>query len=170
MIKAQIIGDRITSNSNEAFSLCERSKFGEKIDERIEYLLVEALYLVSNRKMEVYLGNKRVDFDNLISRARRKDKRISAKFSVFSDLRRKGYIVKSALKFGADFRVYDKGARPSEEHARWLLYSVKESENLKWHEFAAKSRVAHSTKKKLLLGIVDEEGDVLYYEISWMRP
>ena len=40
---------------------------------------------------------------------------------------------------------------------------------MKWHEFAAKSRVAHSTKKKLLLGVVDEGGDVTYYEVGWFR-
>jgi tRNA splicing endonuclease len=29
--------------------------------------------------------------------------------------------------------------------------------------------VAHSTRKKLLLAVVDEEGDVVYYENSWVK-
>jgi len=37
-------------------------------------------------------------------------------------------------------------------------------------DFSAKNRVAHSTKKNLLIGIVDEENDVTYYEISWVKP
>src|SRR3989338_9057270 len=76
----------------------------------------------------------------------------------------------TALKFGAEFRVYDKGYRPGAAHARWILYTAKEYEKLSWHDFAAKNRIAHSAKKNLLLAIVDDEGDVSYYEVSWLRP
>jgi tRNA-intron endonuclease len=85
-------------------------------------------------------------------------------------MRERGYIVKTALKFGADFRVYDRGVKPGEDHARWILYPVKEGSTLTWHDFSAKNRVAHSTKKRLLIGVVDEENDVTYYEIKWVRP
>ena len=74
------------------------------------------------------------------------------------------------MKFGAEFRVYDKGIKPGQDHARWILYPVKESEILTWHDFSAKNRVAHSTRKNLLIGIVDEERDITYYEISWIKP
>ena len=89
---------------------------------------------------------------------------------MFRDLREKGYVVKTALKFGADFRVYEKGIKPGQDHAKWVVYPVHESEHLTWHEFAAKNRVAHSTKKRLLIGIVDDEEDITYYEIGWKRP
>ena len=85
-------------------------------------------------------------------------------------MRKKGYILKTALKFGADFRVYERGIKPGEDHARWILFIVKESEPLSWHDFAAKNRIAHSTKKNLLIAIVDEEDDVSYYEVSWRKP
>ncbi len=85
-------------------------------------------------------------------------------------MRNRGYIVKTALKFGADFRVYDRGVKPGEDHAKWVVYPVNEGSTLTWHDFSAKNRVAHSTKKRLLMGIVDAENDVTYYEIRWMRP
>lgn len=169
MIQAQFTEEKVFSNSSEAFSLYEKSRFGENITGRIEYMFVESLYLVENSKMEIYFGNKKIDFDSLIKKVRKTDKRITTKLNVFSDLRKKGYIVKTALKFGADFRVYDKGIRPGDDHARWILYVIRENEVLKWHDFAAKNRIAHSTKKNLLIGIVDEEGDVSYYEVNWMR-
>ena len=78
--------------------------------------------------------------------------------------------MKTALKFGADFRVYDRGIKPGEDHAKWIVYPVNETSYLTWYEFAAKNRVAHSTKKRLLIAIVDEEGSVTYYEIRWVRP
>jgi tRNA-intron endonuclease, archaea type len=169
MIQAQFVGEKVFSNSGDAFSLYERSRFGEKIRGKIEYSFVEALYLVERGKIEVNVGKKELDFDSMMGKIRRNDKRVELKFSVFSDLRKKGYVVKTALKFGADFRIYDKGVKPGQDHARWVLFVVRENEQLRWHDFAAKNRVAHSTKKKLLLGIVDEEGDVSYYEVGWVR-
>ncbi len=169
MIRAQFSGERVSSNSSDAFSLYEKSRFGEKTEGRVEYMLVEALYLASMNKMQVFSKNKEIGFEELMRKIKKIDKKIEIKFSVFKDLRERGYIVKTALKFGAEFRVYDKGIRPGEDHAKWVLYSVRENEALKWHDFIAKNRIAHSTRKKLLLGVVDEEGDVSYYEVDWAR-
>ena len=105
----------------------------------------------------------------LLKKFQRFDKKIQIKYPVFKNLREKGYIVKTALKFGADFRVYDKGAKSEKKHAKWIVFVDHESKKLTWHEFSAKNRVAHSTKKNLLLAIVDEESDITYYEVSWLK-
>ena len=170
MINGYVSENRVTSTSQEAFTLYEKSRFGEKIGTKVEYAPVEALFLVNAKKMSVFSGKKELGEGELIKRLKKGDKRIEVKLVVFSDLRRRGYIVKTALKFGADFRVYDKGIKPSEEHARWILYAVRESEQLRWHDFSAKNRIAHSTKKNLLIGVLDDEGDVTYYEVKWERP
>ncbi|MDO8460759.1 MAG: tRNA-intron lyase [Nanoarchaeota archaeon] len=170
MISAHLAGESIISSSSDAFSLYEKSRFGEKKKNKIEYSNVEALFLVSEGKMEVFSGRKSLGEEGLLKNLRKKDKKLRMKSIVFSDLRRRGYIVKTALKFGAEFRVYEKGVKPGEDHAKWILYTASESETLSWHDFAAKNRVAHSTKKNLLIGVVDDEGDVTYYEITWARP
>jgi tRNA-intron endonuclease, archaea type len=169
MILAQFSGEKVVSNSSGAFSLYDKSRFGEKTRGKVEYGFVEALYLVDSKKMRIFSGKKELDYDFLVRKMRKYDKKIELKTSAFNDLRRKGYIVKTALKFGADFRVYDKGIKPGESHASWILFVVRENEQLRWHEFAAKNRVAHSTKKKLLIGVVDDEGDVSYYEVGWVK-
>ncbi len=170
MITAHITSEKIHSSSSDSFSLYEKSKFGEKIRDRIEYSWVEALFLQNKKKLVLHFKNKEIDFNKAISLAKKNDKRIETKLSVFENLREKGYIVKTALKFGADFRVYKKNSQFGQDHAIWLAYAVRESEPHTWHDFAAKNRVAHSTKKKLLVAIVDDENDVLYYEISWLKP
>lgn len=170
MINAVLSGDKIISSSEEAFALFEKSCFGEKKASKIEYPVIEALFLVSEGKLAVFSGKKQLIEEQLIKKFRKTDKKIETKLAVFSDIRRRGYIIKTALKFGAEFRIYDKGIKPGIEHAKWILYTVKENEQITWHEFAAKNRVAHSTKKNLLIGIVDEENDVSYYEVSWARP
>src|SRR3990167_8341266 len=119
MITAHISSEKIHSTSPEAFSLFEKSRFGEKVRDRIEYSWVEALFLASNNKMILNHKNKEIDFDKAINIAKKHDKRIETKLSLFEDLRNKGYVVKTALKFGADFRIYKKGAKPGEDHAIW---------------------------------------------------
>ena len=170
MIIAHLSHNTITSSSEEAFSLYEKSRWGEKKQNSIEYAPVEAFSLITDGKMEFHAAHTKLDQHKALSKLRRLDKNIETKHVVFSDLRKRGYIVKTALKFGAEFRVYEKGVKPGEDHAVWLLYPVKEHQNQTWYDFAAKMRVATSTKKKLLIAIVDNESDVTYYEVSWLRP
>jgi tRNA-intron endonuclease, archaea type len=168
-IQAQLIRENISTNNAEAFSLFKKSNFGEPLGEKIQYSLTETLYLVEKGKIEVFEKNKKLNFEELLNKLKKFDQRINLKYPVFKDLREKGYIVKTALKFGADFRVYNKGTSPSKEHAKWIVFVEHESKSLKWHEFSAKNRVAHSTNKKLLLAILDEESKPSYYEVSWIK-
>ena len=182
LIKGIFSGESVVSGSKEAKDLYGNSLFGEYINKKVHYSLSEALYLVDKKKMEVFRNTKKLNFQELMEKCKKIDKKILIKYPVYSDLRSKGYLLKTALKFGADFRVYDKGKRPGKSekgslgkskevsHAKWVLYPVSESDDLTWHEFSAKNRVAHSTKKNLLIAVVDSEGSITYYEIAWKRP
>ncbi len=171
MITLQITQNKITSNSKEAFTLFEKSKFGEKQLEKIEYSVFEAYYLVELKKAELIQKNKTLTKEEIEKRFSRLDKKFQTKYPVFKDLRKKGYLVKSALKFGAEFRVYEKSQNKSLEHkhAKWLVFTNSESAKLSLSEFAARNRVAHSTRKKLLIAILDNEGKITYYEVGWVK-
>ena len=168
-ILAHLTGEIISTNSAEAFTLKKKSFFGEVSGEKIQYSLSEALYLVEKGKIEIIQKNKPLKFNELLNKLKKIDSRIQLKYPVFRDLREKGYVVKTALKFGADFRVYEKGKTPNEEHAKWIVFVEHESKKFSWQDFSAKNRVAHSTKKNLLIAILDEESDVSYYEVSWIK-
>jgi len=170
-IKSYLIGEIISSNTAEAHALYKKSCFGQPTQGKIQYNLSEVLFLVEKNKMQVYDGKGKLILEkNLIQKFRKIDKKIQIKYPVYKDLREKGYVIKTALKFGADFRIYDKGKRPGKAHAKWILFVEHESKKSSWHEFSAKNRVAHSTKKKLLIAIIDEEADISYYEVGWVRP
>lgn len=161
----------VTEESDKARELFNQSRFGSLKDGKIELSPVEAYYLLDKKKISlVDTKNKPITLEKLRKNFLKLEKNFFVRYSVFKDIRDRGYIIKTALKFGADFRVYDRGIKPGEDHAKWIVYPVSESEHLTWYEFAAKNRVAHSTKKRLLIGIVDAEGDVTYYEIKWTRP
>ena len=169
-IRAVFTGETVYSNTKEAVNMYGTSRMGEMVEGKIQYSLQEAMLLLEEKKMDIYEKSQKISLKKFLEKCKEIDKKFLTKYSVFKDLRKRGYIVKTALKFGAEFRVYEKGKQPGEEHARWILYPVKETDILTWHDFSAKNRVAHSTKKKLLIAIVDEENDVTYYEVAWTRP
>ncbi|MBS3165733.1 tRNA-intron lyase [Candidatus Woesearchaeota archaeon] len=162
----------ITESSDAAREFYNQSRFGNLGENgKVELSLLEAYYLMDKGRLVVKNeSGKDVVIEMLLKKARKVEPNFWIRYCVFKDIRNRGYIIKTALKFGADFRVYDRGVKPGEDHARWIIYPVHEGETLTWYEFAAKNRVAHSTKKRLLIGIVDDEGDVTYYEIKWIRP
>ena len=170
IIDAVFARERVFSDSEEAKQLYEQSRFGELKENKVQYSLVEALYLIEKEKMKVYDGKKEINFDGFIKKARKVEPNFWIRYCVFRDMRNRGYIVKTALKFGADFRVYDRGVKPGEDHAKWIMYPVHESSVMTWYEFSAKNRVAHSTRKSLLVACVDDENDVTYWNICWTRP
>lgn len=165
-------GNIFTENSNEARELYNKSRFGALLDNgKVQLSLLETVYLLEKDKIEVFDGkNKKLKFEEALKRSQRLDPNFRVRYAVFKNMRDRGYIIKTALKFGADFRVYDRGVKPGEDHAKWVVYPVHEGSSLTWYEFAAKNRVAHSTRKKLLIGVVDDEGDVSYWESRWLRP
>ena len=162
--------ERVIGHTQEAKDLYAQSRFGEPVGDKIQYALVEALYLLEKGKIEVQEDGKKINFDAFVAQARKIEHHFWVRYCAYKDLRSRGYIVKTALKFGADFRVYDRGIKPGDDHAKWVVFPVHESETLTWFEFAAKNRVAHSTRKRLLLAIIDAESATTYYEVSWKRP
>ena len=164
--------DVVTENSNEARELYNQSRYGTLThDNRVKLSLIEAHYLIEKDKLAlVSKSGKKIASDAFIKKAMKLEPNFKIRYAVFKDIRNRGYIIKTALKFGADFRIYDRGVKPGEDHAKWIVFPVHEASTLTWYEFSAKNRVAHSTKKRLLMAIVDDEDDITYYEIAWTRP
>jgi len=172
-VKAFFSDERVlTESSDDARELYNQSRYGNLLDGgRVQLSLIEALYLVEKKKIKVYGSrDKEINYENLLKKSQKAEPNFWVRYCVYRDIRNRGYIIKTALKFGADFRIYDRGVKPGEDHARWVVFPVHEGSTLTWYEFAAKNRVAHSTKKRLLIGIIDAENDVTFYEIRWLRP
>ncbi|MBS3111309.1 tRNA-intron lyase, partial [Candidatus Woesearchaeota archaeon] len=170
-ITALFTKDRVTTESSDAArELYNQSRYGTLLESgKVQLSLIEALYLLDKKKIKVVDSrDKDVGFEALLKKGQKTDPNLFVRYAVFRDIRNKGYIIKTALKFGGDFRVYDRGVKPGEDHAKWVVFPVHEASALTWYDFSAKNRVAHSTKKRLLLGIVDDEGDVTYYEVRWL--
>ena len=154
-------GNSFQSNSSEAIALTSKSSIGEIHQGKVIYSIYEVLYLIDEKKAELIKGNSKIKFEQLLKKVKPNT------YFAFKDLRDKGNILKEGLKFGADFRVYEKGEKPGKAHAKYLLYVADSSKKLELRDFAAKARIAHSTNKILLLAVVDSERDISYYEVKW---
>lgn len=167
--KANLIKNQVSSNTGEAQTLKSKSNLGEKSSQKIIYSNYEALYLLETGKIEIFdYKENPISQENITKKFTNLDKNFEAKYQVFKDLTSKGYSVKTALKFGTDFRIYEKSSENS--HSKWLCLVTKENQKMIWQDFTAKARVANSSKKNLLLAILDEENSISYYETSWIKP
>lgn len=155
------IGKSFYSNKNEAIKLANESFLGELKSGKVIYNIYEVLYLLEKKYAQLLKGKKPLNFEKLINSLNHNN------YLVFRDLRNKGHIVKEGLKFGSDFRVYEKGKKPGKDHASYLLLIVDSNKKMDLKDFAAKSRIANTTNKKLLLAIIDSEEDFNYYEVGW---
>jgi len=172
-VLAEYVSEKvITENSDEARELHNQSRYGVLFESgKVQLSLIEALYLLEKGKLKVKKTQKTsYSSEDFVKKAKKNEPNFWMRYCVFKDIRNRGYIIKTALKFGADFRVYDRGIKPGEDHAKWVVYPVYEGSTLTWYEFAAKNRVAHSTRKRLLIAVVDDENDVSYWEVRWTRP
>jgi tRNA-intron endonuclease len=146
--------------------------FGEMEGERLILAPVEALYLTEKRRIKVRAagGKAASGFESLLGRFKKQDKDIDIKYAVFRDLRMKGYVARTGLKYGTYFRVYEKGIRVGEGHSAWLVQPVREGWKTDSYDFARAVRLAHSVRKKMIWAVVDTEGDVTYYKLERMVP
>jgi tRNA-intron endonuclease len=182
---AYIIGDKIIEDDKEQIKAFHERGFGEMHGETLLLAPVEALYLTEIKKIGITKGEKEVvkgaskkegkvqktyDIGALFNEFKKGDKEIAVKYYVYRDLRKKGYVARTGLKYGTYFRVYEKGIRVGEGHSHWLVHPIQEHQKISIYEIARAIRLAHSVRKKMLWAVVDSEGDVTYYKMERMIP
>ncbi len=167
VIEFYLSGDRVFSDKEKAINqLYNKRYYGEIVSGKLFLSLIEAVYLVDRGKIRVFDGGKELSLKELVDIARKRDENFDLKFLVYKDLRDRGYVVKTALKYGSHFRVYRKGM---EEHADWLVWVVSENQKLFPNDITSRVRVAHGVRKKMIMAVVDEDNDVVYYQIERVK-
>ncbi|MCS7106009.1 MAG: tRNA-intron lyase, partial [Candidatus Aenigmarchaeota archaeon] len=97
-------------------------------------------------------------------------------FIVYRDLRERGYLVKTGYKFGAHFRVYERGVKlkrgpkAPHEHTKFVVHAVPEEAAFSLPEMSRAVRLAHNIRAIFVWAVVDKESDVTYYEIKRLTP
>lgn len=170
--KGRLVGGNVlVSKESEANSLYQKGYFGDmQKGGKLSLALVEALYLMDKEKLEIKEGRKKLKFEDILKKAEKVDPQVFTQYVTYSDLRERGYVVKTGFKFGAHFRIYKRGDIPGESHSAFMVHCVPEYYNLTMTELSRIVRLGHSVKKKMWLAVVDNEGDLTYYQARRIKP
>ncbi|MGQ9719773.1 MAG: tRNA-intron lyase [Candidatus Jordarchaeum sp.] len=180
--RAELIqGNRvIVWNPEEGSQLYAESFYGQPLGIRkpkspqftrpLELSLIETLYLLEKEKIELTdaTDGHTITKQELEQKAEQTYIDFKTKYTVYKDLREKGYIVRPGLKFGADFSVYNQG--PGIDHAPLIVSVVPKGTQLSPIETVRAGRLATSVRKKFVIATVAPTGEAKYYMFAWHKP
>lgn len=169
-VKGSLIDDKVIVEDLDFASQYKPKGYGEIKDKALWLSLYESCYLMQKDKFSVFDDKKELTFSALMKEGSRIEERFASKYAAYRDLRERGYVVRTGLKYGVDFRVYPRGESIDEAHTKWILHILSENEKFDVFHFTRSVRLSHSVKTSLMLAVVDAESDVVYYKIDWMRP
>lgn len=173
MIKVHLVGRRgLVLKREEALELYFNGFFGtplknpkpkreEDITVPFVLSLFETLYLLEKGKVKVLRGGKEVKAEEI---RKLMNERERMAYEVYRDLRERGFVVRSGLKFGCDFAVYEKG--PGIDHAPYVVHVIDKGIPFEPVEIVRAGRVAHGTRKRFVMAIV-ERGKINYIMFKW---
>lgn len=179
---AELLKNKVVIWKEEEWQKVFQEKYFGKIieEEKVKFLqlsLEEAMLLLERKHIQIKKEGRNVTVERFYRYCCRTDPEFPQKYTVYRDLRNRGYIVKSGFKFGTHFRVYERGVNPYragakalKEHTKYNVHAVPENYAHSYQEWSRYVRLSQNIRATALLAVVDEEGDVTYYKIIRIRP
>ncbi|MGC9071925.1 MAG: tRNA-intron lyase [Acidilobus sp.] len=130
---------------------------------------MEALYLAETGRLVVEdEGGKELSEAELAERLGIRGEMYGA-YLVYRDLRSRGLIVRSGLKYGASFVAYRRG--PGLEHAPFVIHYYSPDVAFDPVELVRAGRVSHSVRKTFVLATAGSgPARPTYIMFKWLRP
>lgn len=179
-IEASLHGSRVLVWSREEGAKLYRSGFygkpvnvykpkdASEINTYLELSLLEANYLLEKGTIKIKSGKRTITREKLLKLSKKQYRLFEELYAVYKDLREKGYVVRPALKFGADFAVYQYG--PGIDHAPFIIHVLPNSAEIDPVEIVRAGRLSHTVRKKFVLATLDEtQKKVVYYMFDWWK-
>jgi len=132
--------------------------------------LMEGLYLVENKKIEICENPDmtKVGLKKLRQKAKQLYDEFEEKYAVYHDLRDSALIVTPGIKFGCDFAVYKYG--PGVEHAPYMVSVKKSGSDISATEIVKAGRLATTFRKRFIIAVPDlTTGKVKYLIFKWFK-
>ncbi len=127
----------------------------------------EALLLSRRERIQVHdAQGTELEFSDLLARLTEGHPGLWTRFLVYSDLRSRGYVVRTGYGKGLLFRVYPRGAKLNEVTAKYFVCAISEGSPLNVTELDAFSKQAKRNRKKLMLAVLDRQGETTYYLVA----
>ena len=159
MISGELVKDKIIiQKPKEVGRLFNKSHFGKTLkDNKLELDLMEGCFLLSEEKIKIFEKKQEKNFEDLFLFASEKNKDFDVKYLVFKDLRKRGHAVKLYDEIeGIVFYNLEQSFFVS-VFSEKRIFNARETVELV-------NKIAE--KGSLWFAVVDEEGDVTYYDVS----
>lgn len=167
MKEAILLSNKVVVDDSTLKGRLVEKGFGENKGRSLILDLYETIFLILKEKILVVSNDGiKVSAKELLSIGMKKEKKFYQKLIVYSDLKERGYCVKTGLKFGFDFRVYPKGKKMGEEHSKFVINVVDESERISMTQISAATRLAGNVHTIVVLAVIDSENFVSYYSMN----
>jgi tRNA-intron endonuclease len=167
-IEAKLRRGKVTVDGEFASVLYEAGYYGTlKGTAKLALEPEEALLLSRRERIQVHdTEGSKLEFSDLLGRLAEGHPGLWTRFLVYSDLRSRGYVVRTGYGKGLLFRVYPRGAKLNEATAKYFVCAISEGSPLKVTELDAFSKQAKRNRKKLMLAVLDRQGETTYYLVA----
>jgi tRNA-intron endonuclease len=131
---------------------------------------IETIYLSEVGRLVTFDGERRkIEFRELLERAHTMEPAFEITYLVYRDLRQRGYVVRRGTG-GIAFTVLPRGGTYPTTPSQYWVVALSERTPfslLRLVDILDKGRKA---RKKILIGVVDEESDLTYYLVREITP
>jgi len=161
-IVGELVGNYIIiSKSRDVGRLYNKSRFGKTIkDNKLQLNLLEGVFLLDEDKITIFQNKKKLGFRELVTLAAQQIPRFEIKYLVFRDLRKRGHAVSLYKEHKSiDFMIPDK------DTGSCFVVSFSERDIVTIEDIRKLIESAEKHDSNLWFAIVDEEGDLTYYDV-----
>jgi len=141
--------------------------YGRKTKEGVVLSLVEATYLLSLGKIDVIEKGRKLSFEELFKEGTKRIEGFELIYTVYRDLRNRGYYPHYP---SADLKLYRRGKCAGEEPSWGIVRVLSEREHITLSRLWNIVCSVEGLRKRLVIAIVDEEGDITYYLVKTLSP
>ena len=142
----------------------------DNVNSLLQLSILEALYLYDKGMLVIKdVNGKEVTRDELINLGRNKIRNFDIIYQIYKELRDRGFVVKSGLKFGSLFAIYEKG--PGIDHAPVLIHFIEPNRDITALDITRAARLSHSVNKRFVIATYDQTLNTLnYVAFEWFTP
>ncbi len=134
----------------------------------LELSLLEAAYLSEQGRIRVNLGGAPLDFPGLLRHLVSETGIGYHRYAGYRDLKSRGFIVKLTSPF--DFSLFPGGTSLRRALSKKFVDVYSERESFLPERMYEKAERAEELRKAYMVEVVDEEGDITYYDVSAASP
>jgi len=160
----------IIKKPKDAGRLYDKSHFGKSISgNKLQLDLIEGVFLLGEGKIRIFHNKKEISFQELVKIAVQQVPEFEIKYLIFKDLRNRGLAIKLCDE-DENVAFYQFKQKREKKGKQCFISVFSERDILDLED--TKNLIKEVTKKngELWFGIVDEEGDITYYDVASLDP